>query len=373
MPFGFDPRPELVCQQCGHKERIGPTHAATALKNGGNVRHEGCGGTMWMPGFGPAHESAAAAPAVALETAFVRRGESGFGIVMDDAGTVVGGAGHTCEAIPVGASVVRVNTVDVFSKAEIVAVIKDVAQSGQAEFTYRPLASAAPSPAATAEAEADAAAEAAAAATAAKLAQLDDSFAIGALTEEQFLAAKLRLIEPPGVGAEPSPREPPAVSPSATLEPEPEPDPVNFDLAAVGGGGAEPEPEPEPEPTAVEDELTPRTEADLATKYLGANYASEAEAAFVPEPSPAPAAGGDRAAAARSSASGVLGGLGGLASTVSSGIGNTITQVGETDLDPRPLLQCSNATCGNTERAKVLRIAIYMPTFFLLFLLKMQK
>ena len=324
MPFGMkdlDPRPQLECAKCGHKERASPTHAAAAIKDKGHVKCAQCGGLMWMPGFGP---TATAAPAISepvpLETAYVRRGDAGFGIVLDDGATVVGGPGHTCETIPLGATIVSVNGVDVNSKAEIVACIKDVAVSGQAEFTYRPVALE-PAPEAPPVAEED---DVAAAATAGKLKQLDEAFAIGALTEESYIAAKLRLIEPPGAGVDPSPRD----SPPTAAEPEPEPA-----AAAATEGVASLSPvDTQAEPGAEDDdELTPRTEAEIASKYLGGDHASEAAAVlsgtdFEPEPEPEPA---------RASASGVLGGLASI------------------DLDPRPLLECSNPSCGNKERAKV--------------------
>ena len=75
-----------------------------------------------------------------------------------------------------------------------------------------------------------------------KMAALQQAFAAGALTEDQFVAAQLRLVPPPGAGAAPSPRQAP--SPAAAPE-----------------GEAEAEAEPEPEP-ALEVEPEPEAEAD---------------------------------------------------------------------------------------------------------------
>ncbi len=324
MPFGLkDPRPQLECSQCGHKERISPVHAAAAATNKGHVLCKECGGLMWMPGFGPA---AAPAPAEAapLETVYVRRGDAGFGIVLDDSGTVVGGAGHTCETIPLGAAVVSVNGVEVSCKADIVACIKDIAISGQAEFTFRPVTPVhapepepglAVQPASVGPSDKD---DVAAAATAARLKSLDQEFEAGALTEDQYVAAKLSLIEPPGAGANPSPR----VSPPATST-------ADDSVAIPGLESVVPLAQPQ---LAEDDELTPRSEAEIVNKYLGGDHASEAaavlSAAAESEPEPEPES-------TRASASGVLSGLASI------------------DLDPRPMLACSNPSCGNKERAKV--------------------
>jgi hypothetical protein len=295
---------------------------------------------MWMPGFGPAATAgsssggatAARAEEAPLETVYVRRGDAGFGIVLDDSGVVVGGVGHTCETIPLGATIVSVNGAEVSCKADIVACIKDVAVSGQAEFTFRPVAPvpvSAPAP----EPEPGLAAHPAsvessdedqvAAEAAAKLKSLEREFETGALTEDQYVAAKLSLIQPPGAGADPSPR----VSPPAATS-------TNGDSLAT--------PSLEPvvplaQPQAAEDaELTPRTEAEIVNKYLGDDHASEAAAvlstAAESKPEPEPEA---QPTSTRASASGILSGLASI------------------DLDPRPMLVCSNPICGNKERAKV--------------------
>ena len=328
MPFGLkDPRPQLECAQCGHKERISPVHAAAAATNKGQVLCKACGGLMWMPGFGPAASSAPVEPAAlepaALQTVYVRRGDAGFGIVLDEECTVIGGAGHTCETIPLGALVVSVNGVEVSCKADIIACIKDVAVSGQAEFTFRPV-SPEPAPAQAAQAppvEPLDEEDVAAAAAAVQLKRLEEEFEAGALTEDQYVAAKLSLIEPPGAGAIPSPRVAPPAGASTD-----------------DGGVTSPSLElavPLAQPQLAEDEeLTPRTEAELVSRYLGEDHASEAAAVLStaesrPESEPEPEAD----ASTRVSVSGVLGGL--------------------ASIDPRPMLECSNQLCGNKERAKV--------------------
>ena len=325
MPFGLkDPRPQLECAQCGHKERISPVHAAAAAKNKGHVLCKACGGLMWMPGFGPTASSTPVEPAAlepaALQTVYVRRGDAGFGIVLDENCTVIGGAGHTCETIPLGAVVVSVNGAEVSCKADIIACIKDVAVSGQAEFTFRPV-SPMPAPAQSPSVEPVDEEDAAAAATAAHLKRLEEEFEAGVLTEDQYVAAKLSLIEPPGAGADPSPRvaPPPATSTDDGAVTSP-----SLELAI---------PLAQPQ-LAEDDELTPRTETELVNRYLGENHAREAAAVFSTaeseldsEPEP------ECEASTRVSISGVLGGL--------------------ASIDPRPILECSNQLCGNKERAKV--------------------
>eukprot|EP01043_Picozoa_sp_COSAG02_P024741 COSAG02_NODE_1363_length_13047_cov_5.747374_3_plen_336_part_00 len=79
-------------------------------------------------------------PLVAAAT--VRRGASGFGIVMNDAAIVCGGDGHTCDVIPLGATVVKVGTVSVRDKADVIACIRSVPADAEVQFTYRYSASA---------------------------------------------------------------------------------------------------------------------------------------------------------------------------------------------------------------------------------------
>lgn len=73
----------------------------------------------------------------------VRRGAAGFGIVMDDTAFVCGGAGHTCDAIPVGATMVQVGTKPVRNKADVIASIRSVPPNAEVQFTYRHTPSAA--------------------------------------------------------------------------------------------------------------------------------------------------------------------------------------------------------------------------------------
>lgn len=73
----------------------------------------------------------------------VRRGATGFGIVMNDDACVCGGPGHTCNAIPLGATVVQVGKSRVRNKAEVVESIRSIPTSAEVQFTYRHTASAA--------------------------------------------------------------------------------------------------------------------------------------------------------------------------------------------------------------------------------------
>lgn len=67
---------------------------------------------------------------------------------MSDAAIVCGGAGHTCEAIPLGATVVQVGATLVKDKADVVACISKVPAGAEVQFAYRHTA-----PAAAQEAE----------------------------------------------------------------------------------------------------------------------------------------------------------------------------------------------------------------------------
>lgn len=78
-----------------------------------------------------------------LAAVSVRRGAAGFGIVMSDAAIVCGGAGHTCEAIPLGATVVQVGATLVKDKADVVACISKVPAGAEVQFAYRHTAPAA--------------------------------------------------------------------------------------------------------------------------------------------------------------------------------------------------------------------------------------